>query len=52
MKQALARLTHDRLRFTEGKVDELVGRIQKRKGQARKRFERAADSADEGGGHQ
>ena len=31
MKQALARLTHDSLQFTEGKVDELVGRIQKEK---------------------
>ena len=47
LKQKLARLLDDDLQFMEGKVDELVGRIQKRKGQSRKRFERAADDADE-----
>jgi len=53
MKQVLARLTHDSQRFTEGKVDELVGRIQKRKGLARKRLERGAKYLDEEcGGHQ
>ena len=50
-KQAVARLMHDSLQFTEGKVDELVGRIQKWRGQARKRFDHAADE-DEGAGHQ
>jgi len=53
MKQIVARVTHDHLQFMEGKVDELVGRIQKRKGQARRRFDRGANRADEGwGGHQ
>jgi uncharacterized protein YjbJ (UPF0337 family) len=33
LKQVLSRLTQDQLQFVEGKVDELVGRIQKRKGQ-------------------
>lgn len=47
LKQTVARLTRDNLQFMEGKVDELVGRIQKRKGQSRKRFERAPDDADE-----
>ena len=50
MKQVLARLTHDNLQFMEGKMDELVGRIQKRNGQARKRFGSGAGDADEGGG--
>lgn len=49
LKQTLARLTHDSLQFIEGKQDELVGRIQKRKGQSRKRIERSADDADAGG---
>ena len=53
MKQVLARLMHDNLQFMEGKADELVGRIQKRKGQNRKRFEQSAEDADKGhGGHQ
>jgi uncharacterized protein YjbJ (UPF0337 family) len=46
-KQKLARLLDDDLQFVEGKTDELIGRIQKRKGQSRKRFERAADDVDE-----
>ena len=33
LKQKLARLTDDELQFAEGKEDELLGRIQKRKGQ-------------------
>ena len=53
IKQSLARLTHDNLQFVEGKVDELVGRIQKRKGRTRRDIERAVDAADECGcGHQ
>jgi uncharacterized protein YjbJ (UPF0337 family) len=53
LKQTIARLTFDNLQFMEGKVDELVGRIQKRNGQSRKRFERASDGADERfSGHQ
>ena len=35
-KQAIARLTEDDLEFFEGKVDELVGRIQKRAGRSGK----------------
>jgi len=52
MKQTLARLTHDNLQFLEGKADELVGRIQRRKALGRRRFERGADDAHRGGGHQ
>ena len=32
MKQKLARWMNDELQFSEGKEDELLGRIQKRKG--------------------
>ena len=52
MKQVLARLMHDNLQFMEGKADELVGRIQKRKGQARERREAVPEAADEDGSHQ
>ena len=52
LKQILARLMHDNLQFMEGKADELVGRIQKRKAQGRVRFERDAGEAHQGGGHQ
>jgi uncharacterized protein YjbJ (UPF0337 family) len=34
LKQKLAQLTDDDLRFAEGKEKELIGRIQKRTGQA------------------
>jgi uncharacterized protein YjbJ (UPF0337 family) len=36
-KQAIARLTEDELEFFEGKVDELVGRIQKRAALSKKK---------------
>jgi len=36
LKQRFARLTDDDLQFTEGKEDELVGRIQKRTSRAHK----------------
>ena len=52
LKQTMARLTHDNLQLVEGKMDELVGRIQKRKAQSRKRLERLANDAEEFGGHQ
>jgi uncharacterized protein YjbJ (UPF0337 family) len=39
LKQRLARVMHDDVQFFEGKVDELVGRIQKSAGNARKRKE-------------
>ena len=35
LKQQFARLTDDDLQFQEGKEDELLGRIQKRTGEAR-----------------
>jgi uncharacterized protein YjbJ (UPF0337 family) len=41
MKQMLARLADDDLQFIEGKEDELIGRIQKRTGQFRKKSDAA-----------
>jgi uncharacterized protein YjbJ (UPF0337 family) len=41
MKQKWAKLTDDDLQFVAGKEDELVGRIQKRTGEARENVERA-----------
>jgi len=41
MKQKWAKLTDDDLQFVEGKEDELIGRIQKRTGEARENVERA-----------
>jgi uncharacterized protein YjbJ (UPF0337 family) len=43
LKQKFAQLTDDDLQFIEGKEDELIGRIQKRTGQARKEIKRAVD---------
>ena len=43
LKQKFAHLTDDDLQFIEGKEDELIGRIQKRTGQARKKIERTVD---------
>jgi len=43
LKQKFARLTDDDLQFIEGKEDELIGRIQKRTGQARKKIEGVMD---------
>jgi uncharacterized protein YjbJ (UPF0337 family) len=42
LKQRFARLTDDDLQFFEGKVDELVGRIQKRAGLSREGTEPTA----------
>jgi uncharacterized protein YjbJ (UPF0337 family) len=39
LKQKFARITDDDLQFAEGKEDELIGRIQKRTVQARKKFQ-------------
>lgn len=39
LKQKWASLTDDDLRFADGKVDELVGRIQKRTGENREAVE-------------
>ena len=41
LKQKWAHLTDDDLQFAEGKTDELVGRIQKRTGEAREAVEKA-----------
>lgn len=43
LKQKFANLTDDELQFVEGKEDELIGRIQKRTGQARENIKRAVD---------
>jgi uncharacterized protein YjbJ (UPF0337 family) len=52
LKQTFARLTQDELEFFEGKVDELVGRIQKRAGLSKKGIEPAAECVNECGcGH-
>lgn len=40
LKQKYAQLTDDDLVYIEGQEDELVGRIQKRTGEARDRIER------------
>jgi len=39
VKQRLAQLVDDDLQFIEGKEDELIGRIQKRTSQAKKKVE-------------
>ena len=41
IKQKWANLTDDDLQFAAGKEDELIGRIQKRTGEARENVERA-----------
>jgi uncharacterized protein YjbJ (UPF0337 family) len=41
VKQKWANLTDDDLRFTAGKEEELIGRIQKRTGEARENVEHA-----------
>ncbi len=40
LKQKWAKLTDDDLQYAEGKQEELVGRIQKRTGETRKRSKR------------
>ena len=45
LKQKWARLTDDDLEFVEGKENELIGRIQKRTGEAREDVEEAIDAA-------
>jgi uncharacterized protein YjbJ (UPF0337 family) len=49
LKQTFARLTQDELEFFEGKVDELVGRIQKRAGLSKRQTEPPIECADECG---
>ena len=43
LKQKFAHLTDDGLQFMEGKENELIGRIQKRTGQAKKRKQHGID---------
>jgi uncharacterized protein YjbJ (UPF0337 family) len=48
LKQKWAKLTDDDLQFTDGKQDELLGRIQKRTGQTRETVEKAIKEASGG----
>jgi uncharacterized protein YjbJ (UPF0337 family) len=43
IKQKWASLTDNDLQFVDGKEDELIGRIQKRTGEAREEVERALE---------
>lgn len=43
LKQKYAQLTDDDLQYIEGKEDELIGRIQRRTGKARKEIEDIID---------
>jgi uncharacterized protein YjbJ (UPF0337 family) len=43
LKQKFAQLTDDDLQFAEGKEDELIGRIQKRTGQAKQHIEQVVE---------
>ncbi len=45
IKQKWAKLTDDDLQFIAGKEDELIGRIQKRTGEAREAIEKAVKEA-------
>jgi uncharacterized protein YjbJ (UPF0337 family) len=45
LKQRWARLTDDDLKYEQGMEDELVGRIQKRTGEAREQVEKAIEDA-------
>jgi uncharacterized protein YjbJ (UPF0337 family) len=45
LKQRWGALTDDDLEYTEGKKDELVGRLQKRTGESREAVEEAIDEA-------
>jgi uncharacterized protein YjbJ (UPF0337 family) len=47
LKRKYAQLTDDDLQYTEGSADELVGRIQKRTGQAREAIEKAVQESFE-----
>ena len=45
LKQKWAQLTDDDLQYSEGQQDELLGRIQKRTGEAREAIEKAIKEA-------
>lgn len=47
IKQHWGNLTDDDLEYSEGKMDETIGRIQKRTGKSRKEIQEAIQSADE-----
>ena len=49
LKQKWAQLTDDDLQFTEGKHDEMLGRIQKRTGENREAVEKAVKEASASG---
>jgi uncharacterized protein YjbJ (UPF0337 family) len=49
LKQKFAKLTDDDLQYVEGKEDELIGRIQKRTGQAKQDIEKAVKECSECG---
>jgi uncharacterized protein YjbJ (UPF0337 family) len=46
LKQKFAQLTDDDLQYIRGKEDELIGRIQKRTGQAKEDVEKAVVTCD------
>lgn len=48
LKQKYAQLTDDDLQFVEGKEDELIGRIQKRTGQAQSDIKRVVEECCSG----
>lgn len=52
LKQKWASLTDDDLRFIEGQEDELIGRIQKRTGEAREAIEHALSAACDSPAHE
>lgn len=47
LKQKWGELTDDDLDYTEGKLDEMVGRIQKRTGQSKEAVEKALNDSCE-----
>lgn len=51
LKQKFGQLTDDDLQFREGKENELIGRIQKRRGQAKKKVRRTIRECWEGKHH-
>ena len=49
LKQKWAKLTDDDLQYSEGKQEELLGRIQKRTGETREAVEKAINESSAGG---
>ena len=49
LKQKWAKLTDDDLQYSEGKQEELLGRIQKRTGETREAVEKAIKESSAGG---